>query len=82
MLIVLVIAIVTFVAQYVALFRLQQVAGPVYMSQIGSVAVILGSPVAVLVLGEQLPNGFALTALLIVPGFATFQYRAAKLRTG
>lgn len=78
MLVVLVIAVVTFVAQYVALFRLQQVAGPVYMSQIGSVAAILGSPVAVLALGERLPDGFVVAALLIVLGLAVFQYRTAK----
>ena len=78
MLVILLIAISTFVAQYVALFRLQQIAGPVYMSQIGSVAAIVGSPVAVLVLGERLPSGFPLTALLIVLGLAVFQYRVAK----
>jgi drug/metabolite transporter (DMT)-like permease len=80
MLVVLAVAIVTFVAQYVALFRLQQVAGPVYLSQIGSVAAIVGSPVAVLALGEQLPDGFGLAALLIVLGLSIFQYRAARRR--
>ncbi|MGC4028992.1 MAG: DMT family transporter [Steroidobacteraceae bacterium] len=59
MLLVLAGAIMTFVAQYAALFRLQQIAGPVYMSQIGSVAALVGSPVAVLALGERLPDGFA-----------------------
>ena len=78
MLIVLLVAISTFVAQYVAMFRLQQIAGPVYISQIGSVAAIVGSPVAVLVLGEQLPRGFTLTALLIILGLGVFQYGKAK----
>lgn len=76
MLIVFAIAVVTFVTQYVALFRLQQVAGPVYLSQIGSIAAIVGSPVAVLVLGEHLPDGFVLAALLIGLGLSIFQYRA------
>ncbi|GLT11609.1 EamA family transporter [Sulfitobacter porphyrae] len=76
MLIVFAIAVVTFVSQYVALFRLQQVAGPVYLSQIGSVAAIVGSPVAVLVLGEHLPDGFVLAAFLIGLGLSIFQYRA------
>lgn len=80
MLIVLVIAIATFVAQYAAFFKLQQIAGPVYMSQIGSVAAIVGSPVAVIVLGEHLPEGFALAATLIAAGLALFQYRAAVSR--
>lgn len=78
MLIVLLIATATFVAQYAAFFRLQHIAGPVYMSQIGSVAAIVGSPIAVFALGEHLPNGFALSALLIVVGLAVFQYRVAK----
>ncbi|MBX3143289.1 MAG: hypothetical protein KF813_06015 [Trueperaceae bacterium] len=69
-------ATVTFVAQYVAMFRLQQVAGPVYMSQIGSVAAIVGGPVAVLALGEKLPGGFALAVALILTGLAVFQARA------
>jgi len=79
--VVLVVAIGTFVAQYVALFRLQQIAGPVYLSQIGSVAAIVGSPVAVLVLGEELPSGFAPAAILIVMGLAVFRYRAARPRS-
>lgn len=78
MLVVLMIAFATFVAQYVALFRLQQVAGPVYMSQIGSVAAIFGGPAAVLVFGERLPDNFGLVALLIVSGLSLFQYRNAK----
>ena len=78
MLIVLAVAIATFVAQYVAFFRLQQLSGPVYMSQIGSVAAIVGGPVAVIVLKEELPQGFVLAALLIVAGLAAFQYSAAR----
>ncbi len=73
MLVVLLIALVTFVVQYLALFQLQRVAGPVYLSQIGSVAAIIGSPVAVFALGERLPEGFALAGLLIVLGLTVFQ---------
>ncbi len=80
MLAVLAVAVLTFVGQYVALFRVQRLAGPVYLSQIGSVAAIVGGPVAVIALGEQLPSGFALAALLIVLGLTIFQYRAAKPR--
>lgn len=75
---VLAIAVVTFVAQYAAFFRLQHVAGPVYLSQIGSVAALVGSPVAVLVLGETLPRGFAMAAILIVSGLVIFHYGAAR----
>lgn len=74
MLVVLLIALGTFVAQYLALFQLQRVAGPVYLSQIGSVAAIIGSPVAVFALGERLPDGFALAGLLIVLGLTLFQF--------
>jgi drug/metabolite transporter (DMT)-like permease len=80
MLAILFVAIVVFVAQYIALFKLQQIAGPVYMSQIGSVAALVGSPVAVFILAEQLPKGFFLSAFLIVIGLAVFQYRAVKPR--
>lgn len=79
-LLVLLIAVITFVAQYVAMFRLQQIAGPVFLSQIGSIAALIGSPVAVIVLGEKLPDGFALAATLIIIGLAAFQYRGAVLR--
>lgn len=85
MLLILLIALVTFVAQYLALFQLQRVAGPVYLSQIGSVAAIIGSPVAVFALGERLPEGFAFAGLLIVLGLTLFQFggtrRAAEGRS-
>jgi len=71
-------AILSFVAQYAAFFMLQRIAGPVYLSQIGSVAALFGSPVAVLLLGERLPNGFVLAAMLIVVGLVVFQSRAPR----
>jgi drug/metabolite transporter (DMT)-like permease len=74
---ILVSAVIVFVAQYAAFFKLQQIAGPVYLSQIGSVAALVGSPIAVLVLGERLPQGFGLAATLIIVGLGIFQYRAA-----
>ena len=77
---ILLIAVVTFVAQYVAMFQLQQIAGPVFLSQIGSVAALIGSPVAVFALGEKLPDGFVLSAILIIIGLAAFQYRGVILR--
>ena len=62
-----------FALQFVAYFRLQKTAGPVYLSQIGSVAAAVGTPVAVLFLGEILPEGFAVAILLIVGGAVLFQ---------
>ncbi|WP_299391314.1 EamA/RhaT family transporter [Pelagibius sp.] len=68
--------IAVFALQFVAYFRLQQTAGPVYLSQIGSVGAAVGAPVAVLFLGETLPQGFALALLLIVAGAVLFQFQA------
>ncbi|WP_162906883.1 DMT family transporter [Algihabitans albus] len=67
-----------FALQFVAYFRLQQTAGPVYLSQIGSVAAAVGTPVAVLFLGETLPEGFAVALLLIVGGAVLFQVAARR----
>lgn len=66
-------AVVAFVVQYLTFFRLQQIAGPVYLSQTGSVAAITGTPIAIAVLGEAVPDGFALAATLIIVGLAIFQ---------
>lgn len=65
--------ILAFALQFVAHFRLQYTAGPVYLSQIGSVAAAVGTPVAVLFLGETLLEGFAVALLLIVGGALLFQ---------
>ncbi len=62
-----------FALQFVAYMRLQATAGPVYLSQIGSVAALVGAPAAVLLLGETLPEGFALAATLVVAGAVAFQ---------
>lgn len=68
--------IAAFALQFVVYFRLQYVAGPVYLSQIGSVAAAIGAPVAVFFLGETLPQGFGWALLLIVAGAVLFQVRA------
>ncbi|MBO6512173.1 MAG: EamA/RhaT family transporter, partial [Roseibium sp.] len=44
-----------FTVQYGLYFRLQQTAGPVYLSQIGSVAAVIGLVLGYLVYGE-VPN--------------------------
>jgi len=66
-------AILAFSVQYVAFFRLQRIAGPVYLSQIGSVAALIGSAAAVLLFGETLPMGAVPAGLLIVAGIVLFQ---------
>ncbi|QYU66386.1 DMT family transporter [Leptolyngbya sp. 15MV] len=75
-------AVGAFSIQYVAFFRLQRIAGPVYLSQIGSVAALFGTVVAVTLLGETIPGGALPAALLIVLGVALFQRPASRRRTG
>lgn len=65
-------AILTVAAQNAFQFRLQALAGPVYMSQIGSVAAVVGAAIAVLWLGEGLPPRFWPAAGLIAVGVAAF----------
>ncbi|MGB0632705.1 MAG: EamA/RhaT family transporter [Alphaproteobacteria bacterium] len=65
--------IAAFALKFVVYFKLQRTAGPVYLSQIGSVGAAFGIPVSVLLLGESLPDGFAIAALLVVAGAVLFQ---------
>lgn len=57
-----------FSAQYWLFFILQLRGGPVYLSLLGSVAAIVGVPIAVLLLGEDWPDGLAIGAGLIALG--------------
>lgn len=59
-----------FTATYALYFVLQQVAGAVYLSQIGPVNAIVGSAIAVFLLGEHGSLSMALAALCIVAGVA------------
>jgi len=59
---------VVFATLYTLYFVLQKIAGPVYLSQIGSVAAIVGTALAVLVLGEAPPPALAASAVLIAIG--------------
>ncbi|MCX2723078.1 DMT family transporter [Roseibium salinum] len=54
-----------FALQYGLYFRLQQTAGPVYLSQIGSVAAVIGLGLGFLVFGE-IPNAAKLAAVASV----------------
>lgn len=68
-----------FTVLYLCFFILQRLAGPVYLSQIGTVAAVTGTAVAVLVLGEPAPPNLALAAGLVVAGTLIFQ-RGAPAR--
>ena len=61
----LVVQIAIFGLQYGLYFRLQQTAGPVYLSQIGSVAAVVGLALGYLVFNE-VPNAAKLAAVVFV----------------
>ncbi len=71
-------ATLSFTMQYVAFLRLQQIAGPVYLSQIGSIAAIVGTAVAVIFFKEHLPGSFAPAGILIALGIILFQLSARR----
>lgn len=73
--------IAAFALQFVAYFELQRTAGPVYFSQIGSVAAAVGTPAAVVVFGESLPGNFSLAAVLIIVGALLFLLKGGSSRS-
>jgi drug/metabolite transporter (DMT)-like permease len=58
----------TFSCMYLLYFVLQKYGGPVYFSLLGSVAAVVGVPIAVFVLGEGPPRGLAIGGVLIAIG--------------
>lgn len=74
--------VIVFALKFVAYFKLQQVAGPVYLSQIGAVGAAVGTPVAVLFMGELLPHGFLVAIFLILVGALLFQMKEGRRRPG
>ena len=57
-----------FAVQFLLFFVLQKRGGPVYLSLLGSVAAVVGVPIAVFLLGEAPPEGLAIAAVLIALG--------------
>lgn len=53
---------------YALYFRLQHIAGPVYLSQIGYVATAFALPMAVLVFGDRVTVGMLAGAVLVIAG--------------
>ncbi len=62
------IQIAVFTATYSLIFALQALAGPVYLSQIGSVGAAAGAAIAVAVLGEPAGPGLVVATLAILAG--------------
>lgn len=59
---------VLFAVLYLCFFVLQERGGPVYLSLLGSVAAVVGSAVAIVVLGEEAPAGLLPSGLLVAVG--------------
>ncbi|WP_293419179.1 DMT family transporter [Phreatobacter sp.] len=59
-------------------FRLQQVGGPVYLSQIGYVAAAVGLVAGTIVLGERYPPATWAGALIVVAGVALVTWSQAR----
>lgn len=68
--------ILVFSVLYVFFFVLQKLAGPVYLSQIGTVAAVVGTAIAVFALGEQPPPNLGIAGGIIALAIVIFQ-RAA-----
>jgi drug/metabolite transporter (DMT)-like permease len=71
------IQMVSSASMFALFFRLQQVGGPVFLSQIGYVAAAVGLVSGTLVLGERYPATTWLGALVVVVGIALVTYSQA-----
>lgn len=65
---------------YVLYFVLQRMAGPVYLSQIGSVAAVVGTAIAVLLLNEAAPPNLAWATVFIGVAMILFHRRGDRAR--
>lgn len=70
--------IATFSVQFLLFFILQKRGGPVYLSLLGSVGAVVGVPIAVLLLGESVPQGLALGGSLIALGIGLLTFGNVK----
>lgn len=67
----------TFALQYVLFFILQQRGGPVYLSLLGSVAAVVGSAIAIVILGDAAPTGLVPAGILIAIGIGLLTFGVA-----
>ncbi|MFW3613605.1 EamA/RhaT family transporter [Billgrantia antri] len=73
--------VVVFTVLYVFYFVLQKLAGPVYLSQIGMVAALVGTLIAVSLLGEAVPPYLGLAGVLVLLGAVLFHRGASRRNT-
>lgn len=71
--------IAIFAVLYLFFFILQKIAGPVYLSQIGIVAGVVGTIIAVFALGESPPPNLFLAAVLMVVGSLLFHFGMRRI---
>lgn len=69
---------VAFAVLYLLFFVVQQRGGPVYLSLLGSVAAVVGSVIAILLLGEAAPQGLVVGGVLIAFGVGLVTRGGAK----
>ncbi len=69
--------VLVFSVLYLFYFVLQKIAGPVYLSQMGTVAAVVGTLIAVLWLGEAPPPYLGLAGTLVALGTLLF-HRGAR----
>lgn len=67
-------------ATYSLFFVLQRLAGPVYLSQIGSVSAVVGAGLGMALFGERLPPLIWLAAPLVALGLFLVSYRSQEAR--
>lgn len=68
----------TFAVLYLLFFVVQQRGGPVYISLLGSVAAVVGSVIAIFLLGEAAPQGLVVGGALIAFGVGLVVRGGAK----
>ncbi|MEM8838082.1 MAG: DMT family transporter [Pseudomonadota bacterium] len=68
---------IIFASYFLVTFLLQKTGGPVFLSLLGSVGAIVAVPVAILLLGENVPGGLAYATALIGLGIVLLNQRRA-----
>ncbi len=71
--------IIVFAVLYIAYFLLQKWAGPVYFSQIGTVAAVIGAIIGILLLGEPIPPNLGVASLFLIGGMVLFHRHPRRL---
>jgi drug/metabolite transporter (DMT)-like permease len=71
---------ITFAGQFLLLFMLQKLGGPVLLSLMGGVSALFGVPIAVMLLDEPLLPAFFVSALFVAAGIICMLHGAKACR--